>query len=98
MNKREKPESTSNIDEIFRELGMDKKPAMIPPPPKDQSNARLKVGACGKTVFPSENMAKKTARKRMDLGTGGARQLLAYFCRECAGWHLTSREPGRLKG
>lgn len=42
-------------------------------------------GACGKAIYSSKDQA---SRSRMGL----ADRLRVYFCRSCAGWHLSNAD------
>ena len=47
-------------------------------------------GVCGKSVFPSETKCKEAIKHRLRAGFVGTSFLRAYFCDQCAGWHMSS--------
>lgn len=85
------------LDQIFNELGLGGPKLMRPPPARDP-RSKYPKGECGKVIFPSERIAKEAIHRRLNKGTGGATSLLAYHCKVCAGWHMSSRPTDGLKG
>lgn len=70
---------------------------MLPPPEASPPgrifvNRAPKIGVCGKHTFSSESQAKSAIHSRLNKGSSTSR-LIAYFCKSCTGWHMTSREP-----
>jgi hypothetical protein len=87
-----------NIDNIFKELGMDT-PELSPITKYEaismgliQGNKRPQKGICGKSVYSSESKVSEAINHRFKKGFGGTSILKSYYCNECLGWHMTSRK------
>lgn len=66
--------------------------ALLPPPPRrDFRASSVTIGPCGKHTFESERQCKDAIRHRLNKGAN-VNKLIAYFCRDCHGWHMTSRD------
>jgi hypothetical protein len=89
---------SKSIDNILNELGLDtpelppinKREAIEMGLVKGSGATAYHKGICGKSVFPSESKCKEAIKHRLRAGFGGTSFLRAYFCDECAGWHMSS--------
>jgi hypothetical protein len=89
---------SKSIDNILKELGMET-PDLPPINKREAIELGLvqgsnrtppEKGICGKSVFPSERNCKDAIKHRLRAGFGGTSFLRAYFCDQCAGWHMSS--------
>lgn len=97
MDKPKKP----TLDDIFAEIGFPEPPklifSLIPRQRPEKRRADYPVRQCGKVTYPSERVANQAIHNRLNKGTGGAKNLIAYYCGKCGGWHMTSRTTDGLK-
>ena len=87
-----------NIDNIFRELGMET--PELPPITKHEAISMGMIegrklpdkGICGKSVYISERHVSDAINHRLKKGFGGTSILRSYYCDMCNAWHMTSRK------
>jgi hypothetical protein len=89
---------SKSIANILKQLGMEtpelppinKREAVEMGLVQDSNITPPKKGVCGKSVFSSETKCKEAIKHRLRAGFGGTSFLRAYFCDQCAGWHMSS--------
>jgi hypothetical protein len=89
---------SKSIDNILKELGMEtpdlppinKREAIEMGLVQGKETTKPEKGICGKSVFSSETKCKEAIKHRLRAGFGGTSFLRAYFCDQCAGWHMSS--------
>ena len=87
---------SSSIDKILNQLGFETPD--IPPITKKeaieqgliQGSEKPKKGICGKSVYTSASKCDAAIKHRLESGFGGTSFLRSYFCKKCAGYHMSS--------